>query len=105
MRIEVRLPPKNLSSDLLFLDLNSRLLMGPPCQIAQQLAKGFGAVQGVARDQPLHSSLQLGLFGHDYSGYIDVTGAYQLAHLLASPCVTSCNRIKRTETCTSLQKS
>jgi len=39
------------------------------------------------------------------SCYVDVTGAYQLAHLLATAAFTPCNRIRRRETCLSPAKS
>src|SRR5262249_43828452 len=43
--------------------------------------------------------LQLGLFRQPFSCYVDVTGAYQAADVLARRGFSVCNRIRRAETC------
>jgi len=58
-------------------------------------------MKGVAPDQSIHCGLEVRVFQHDISRYIDVTAAYQLVHIGASERFTVCNGIKRMETCLS----
>ena len=97
--VEVGLAAEDLRGNLVFLYLNPGLILSTLSEVAEQFAKGLRAMEGVARDQPIHRGLKLQIFLHDRSRYINVTAAYQLAHIDASERFIGCNRIKRTETC------
>src|SRR5438876_161814 len=49
--IEVLLPPEDFRRDLILLWRGTRVLQRMSCQVAEQLAKRFGTVQGMAAEK------------------------------------------------------
>jgi hypothetical protein len=53
MRIEVCRASEDLGCDLIFLERNAWMFNGVLAEVAEQLAKRFGTMKGMAVDQPL----------------------------------------------------
>ncbi len=51
MRVEVLLAPEDLGRNLVLLWGATRMLQGMICEVAQQFAKGFGAMESMAAEE------------------------------------------------------
>ena len=51
MRVEVLLAPEDLGRNLVLLWGATRMLQGMICEVAQQFAKGFGAMESMAAEK------------------------------------------------------
>src|ERR1051325_2710126 len=98
LRIEVRLPTKDLCSNLILFDWDPWVFYRVFGEIAQKFAEGFGAMEGMAGHQTLDFRKELRSVRQCDSGDTNVTRMYQLPHVLAIPRFIPCNRIKLSDT-------
>lgn len=64
LRIEIGGSAKHFGRNLELLDWGARMIHGMLCQIAEQFAKGFGAMQSTAGDEPVNLPEKKLLFAH-----------------------------------------
>ncbi len=51
MRVEVLLAPEDLGRNLVLLGGATRMFQGMICEVSEQFAKGFGAMEGMAAEK------------------------------------------------------
>src|SRR5207244_1409756 len=62
--IKILLPPEDFRRDLILLWRGTRVLQRMSCQVAEQLAKRFGTVQGMAAEKFVDLVMEQGFLSH-----------------------------------------